>query len=99
MYGRQTYFGRKLLCKTQSGALIVANLPFLEDDHCDTLRAEISQYPRLADAMRVLNDLASSRYKNAVTPIVQAHAEAAIPLNLGRKVLENLAREMMGEKS
>lgn len=92
LYGRQAYFGRKLFHKTPSGALVTANLPFLEEDHRATTRTEISQYPRLQDAIAVLNELVSSRYQNAVTPLVQAHAEAAIPLNLGKQVLENLAR-------
>ncbi len=96
LYGRQAYFGRKLFHKTPTGALVTVNLPFLEEEHRDTRRVETSQYPRLQDAISVLNELVSSRYQNAVTPLVQAHAEAAIPLNLGKQVLENLARRMMG---
>ena len=98
LYGRQTYFGRKFFYKTVSGALIVAQLPFLAESHRDTRQTELSQYPRLSDALNVLEEMVSSRYQNAVTPLVEAHAEAAIPLNLGRKVLESLARELMGEK-
>jgi len=95
-YGRQTYFGRKLLYKTRSGAMLVATLPFFSEEHKELQTAKISQYPRLSDAVNLLDQLVSSRYPNALTPIVAAHAEAAIPLNLGKKVLEQLARELTG---
>jgi len=94
-YGRNTYFGRKLFYKAKSGASIVASTPFLDDDHSDIKVAEIGQFPRLADAMSLLDKLVSARYRNSVTPIISAHAEAAIPLNLGKRVLEQLARQLM----
>ena len=34
-------------------------------------------------------------YPNALAPIVAANAEAAIPLNLGQKVLEQLAHALI----
>jgi hypothetical protein len=95
-YGDDTYFGRKFFYRTISGAMIVGTIPFLEPAHRDVSRAEPSQYPRLADALNVLEQLVSSRYPNALMPLVSAHAEAAIPLNLGKKVLESLARELIG---
>lgn len=96
-YGADTYFGRKLLYKTASGARIVANTPFLEDAHADTSCAEPEQFPRLPDAMSVLDSLVSSRYPHALAPLVAAHAEAAIPLNIGTKVLARLAKELMAD--
>jgi len=97
-YGEDTYFGRKFFYKTFSGALIVGTLPFLDPAHRDLNRAEPSQYPRLADAVALLEQLVSSRYPNALMPLVAAHAEAAIPLNIGKKVLENLARELISDR-
>lgn len=94
-YGADTYFGRKFLYKTSSGALLVGSVPSFSDEQRDLATAEPYQFPRLADALMVLDQLVSSRYPNAVTPIVSAHAEASIPLHLGRKVLEQLARELM----
>ncbi len=98
-YGRNTYFGRKAFYKTASGELIVLNTAFLTEDHQDVKRAEPDQFPRLADTMRLLDTLVSARYKNSVIPLISAHAEAAIPLNLGKRVLENLARKLMSEIS
>jgi len=96
-YGDDTYFGRKFFYKTKSGALIVACLPFLTEDHKDLSRAEPSQYPRLQDAIALLDQLVSSRYPNSLMPLIVANAEAAIPLNIGTKVLERLARELVSE--
>jgi len=98
-YGRNTYFGRKVFYKTASGALIVVNTPFLSDDYKDLTRAEVGQFPRLADTMSLLNKLVSARFRNSVMPIISAHAEAAIPMNLGKRVLEKLARQLMAENS
>jgi hypothetical protein len=97
LYGDATYFGRKLLYKTKSGARIVATLPFLSEEHKDTRTADPSQYPRLSDAISLLDQIISSRFPNAIVPLVSANAEAAIPLRLGNKVLEKLAKELMAE--
>lgn len=94
-YGLDTYFGRKFFYKTASGARIVASIPFL-DAQQDTLEtADISMYPAFPATCALLDKLVSSRFPNALTPIVSAHAQAAIPLNLGAKVLEQLAKALM----
>ena len=94
-YGRNTYFGRKFFYKTASKSLLVASTPFLHDDHTDLGRADVSQFPRLADALHVLEKLGSARYQNSVTALISAHAEAAIPLHLGARVLEQLTRQLL----
>jgi len=96
-YGQDTYFGRKLFYKTASGARIVASLPILSPNQGDMSRAQIDQFPRLNDAVTLLDSLVSSRFPNALAPLVAAHAEAAIPLHLGAKVLERLAKEWMSQ--
>lgn len=95
-YGQDTYFGRKLFYKTASGAKIVATLPFLDESHKDLWRADVSYFPRLSDALGLLDQLASSRYPNSLAPIISAHAEAAIPLNLGKRVLAEIAQRLVG---
>jgi hypothetical protein len=92
-YGKDTYFGRKFLYKTKKGHLVVANLPFLADEHKDLRTALPKQFPRLTTATRLLDEVSSSRYPNAMMPLISAHAEAAIPLNLGAKILQKLAQE------
>ena len=58
-------------------------------------RADTAQFPRLADALSVLDQLVSTRYPNSLDPLVAAHSEAAIPLHLGTQILEDLARKSM----
>ncbi|MXY26830.1 hypothetical protein F4Y59_01555 [Candidatus Poribacteria bacterium] len=98
-YGTDTHFGRKLFYKTAAGARLVASLPFLEDSHRDMTKADPDQYPRLTDALSLLDQLVSSRYPNSLMPLISAHAEAAIPMNLGARVLEELAREIREEQN
>jgi hypothetical protein len=76
----------------------VASIPFLNDKQ-DTIDSDdISLYPRFSAVCALLDRLVSSRYPNAISPIISAHAEASIPLNLGAKVLKQLAQALMGLK-
>jgi hypothetical protein len=93
-YGQDTYFGRKLFYKTKTGYRIVPVLAFFNDHQQNSETAGTDQYPRLADLMNVLDELVSSRYPNSVSPLVSAHAEAAIPLNLGKRIFDDIAREI-----
>jgi len=95
-YGEDTYFGRKFFYKAQSGARIVASIPFLSkaQDTIDT--DDISLYPQFATVCTLLDRVVSSRYANAVSPLIAANAQAAIPLQLGSKVLTQLARALLG---
>jgi hypothetical protein len=95
-YGLDTYFGRKFFYKTQSDARIVASIPFLSDAQ-DTLDSDdISRYPQFATICALLDRVVSSRYANSVSPLIAANAQAAIPLQLGSKVLTQLARALLG---
>ena len=97
-YGVDTYFGRKFFYKTKGGARIVASLPFLDDTQ-DTLASEdIGPYREFGTACHLLDALVSSRFANALAPIVSAHSHAAIPLGLGAKVLQQLARALMRQE-
>jgi hypothetical protein len=94
-YGLDTYFGRKIFYKTASGARIVATIPFLNESQ-DTLDTDdVSIYGEFGSACALLDALASSRFPNSVSPLISAHAQAAIPLQLGTKVLQQLAKALM----
>lgn len=94
-YGADTYFGRKFFYKTQSGARIVANIPFLTAEQDSLLTDEPVVFPRFATVCALLDKLVTSRFPNALAPIVSAHAQASIPLHLGQKVLRQLAQVLM----
>jgi len=94
-YGQDTYFGRKFFYKASKGARIVASIPFLNEAQ-DTIDSDaVSLYPSFEIVCTLLDRLACSRFPNALTPIVSAHAEASIPLNLGSRVLRQLAQALM----
>lgn len=93
-YGLDTYFGRKFFYKTKTGHKVVANVATFSDAQQDLRTANPNQFPRLADAMSLLDLMSSNRYPNSVTPLISAHAEAAIPLNLGKRLFEDIAREI-----
>ena len=97
-YGQDIYFGRKLFYKTKSGYRIVPVLAIFNEKQQNLETAQTDQFPRLADLMNSLDELVSSRYPNSVFPLVSAHAEAAIPLNLGKRIFDDIAREIR-EKS
>jgi hypothetical protein len=94
-YGADTYFGRKFLYKTRSGARIVANIPFLTLAQDSTETDDPALYPRFGTVCALLDKLVTSRFPNALSPIVSAHAQASIPLHLGQKVLKQLAQALM----
>lgn len=97
-YGQDTYFGRKLFYKAASGQKIVPVIACFNDYQKNLDTSNPDQFTRLADVMNLLDQLVSSRYPNSVSPLVSAHAEAAIPLNLGKRIFEDIAREIR-EKS
>ena len=97
-YGKDTYFGRKFFYKTASGQNIVPVVACFSEYQRNLKTANSEQFTRLADVMNLLDQLVSSRYPNSVSPLVSAHAEAAIPLNLGKRIFEDIAREIR-EKS
>lgn len=96
-YGEDTYFGRKFFYKAASGQLLVPVDICFNDYQRDLSRAETAQFVRLGDLMHLLDNIASSRYPNSITPLISAHAEAAIPLNMGKKIFEEMVRKINEE--
>lgn len=94
-YGEDTYYGRKFLYKTSSGQRLVPVVATYSDYEKNLRTSDVSQFPRLKDIMELLDRLVSSRYPNAITPLISAHAEAAIPFNMGQKLFEQIAREII----
>jgi hypothetical protein len=93
-YGQDTYFGRKFFYKTLNNYKLVPVIACFNDYQQDLETANPDQFPRLADLMNILDQLVSSKYPNSVSALVSAHAEASIPLNLGKKIFEEIAKEI-----
>jgi hypothetical protein len=96
-YGADTYFGRKFFYKTKSGARIVANIPFLSAAQDSLSTDDPAAFQKFGTVCALLDKLVTSRFPNALGPIVSAHAQASIPLHLGQKVLKQLAKALMRE--
>jgi hypothetical protein len=94
MYGKDTYFGRKFFYKTASGQKLVSVLACYTEEQRDLVTANICQFPRLADVLQLLDRLVSSKYNNSISPLISAHAEAAIPLRLGKRLFEEITKEI-----
>lgn len=94
-YGRNTYFGRKVLYKSALGHRLVVNVACFSEEQRDLSTANVEQFPRFADAMTLLDEVSSNMYPNSVSPLIAAHAEASIPLNLGKQILEDIARKAL----
>lgn len=94
-YGEDTYYGRKFFYKTASGQRLVPVVASFSEKEKDLSTAEVSQFSRLKDIMNLLDSLVSSRYPNSITPLISAHAEAAIPFNMGQKLFEQIARQIV----
>ena len=92
--GQDTYFGRKFFYKAKSGQRIVPVLACYSDTQKNILTSNVNQFSRLGDVMNLLDMLVSSRHPNSVSPLISAHAEAAIPLNLGKRIFEDIARKI-----
>lgn len=95
-YGYQTYFGRKFFYKTKTGAMIVGSVPFLRKGDSDLAKADLNQFPRIGDALALLDQLISSQFPNATVPLVEAHAQAAIARGFSGQILEKLTRSATG---
>lgn len=93
-YGQDTYFGRKFLYKAHSGQRIVAVSANFNKEQKDLSTANADQFSRIADIMTIIDRLASSRHPNSISPLISAHAEASIPLNLGKRIFEDIARKL-----
>jgi hypothetical protein len=93
-YGQDTYFGRKFFYKAASGQKIVPVVMWFNEYQKDIRTATPDQFNRLIDVMNLLDKVVSNRYENSLSPLIAAHANAAIPLNLGTKLFEDIAREI-----
>jgi len=94
IYLEDTSFGRKFFYKTSGGYRVVASIATYNNYQANPLTAFPAQFPRLADVLLLLDKLVSSRYENSVTPLATAHAEAAIPLNLGKSIFDDIAKQI-----
>jgi hypothetical protein len=91
--GADTYFGRKVFYKTKNSAHAVVNMAMVNEESEDFSNTSMDAFPRLGDALNVLDHLSTYLYQDGFMPLVRAHAHAAIPLKRGTDILLGLFGE------
>ncbi len=91
--GFDTYFGRKVFYKTRNAAHAVINLAMVNERSKDFGDTSLSAFPRLGDALNILDHLSTYLYQDGFMPLIRAHAHAAIPLKRGTDIITGLFGE------
>lgn len=91
--GADTYFGRKVFYKTRNEAHAVLNMAMVNTEGADFYDCSAAAFPRLGDALNVLDHLSTYLYQDGFMPLVRAHAHAAIPLKRGTDIIMGLFGE------
>ncbi len=92
-YGLQTYYGRHVLYKNRNGQHSVIMTPMVDERGRDLDDVSVDAYPRIGEALNIMDELSTYLYQDGFTPLVRAHAHAAIPLKAGGRIVEDLFRE------
>ena len=89
-FGRQTYYGRKILYKNRNGQHSVITTPIINESGVDKNCIDIDAFPRLGEILDIMDELSTYLYEDGFAPLVRAHAHAAIPLKSGAEILRRL---------
>ena len=89
-FGRQTYYGRKVLYKNRNGQHSVITTPIVNEAGADKNCVSLDVFPRLGEVLDIMDELSTYLYEDGFAPLVRAHAHAAIPLKTGAEILHRL---------
>ena len=89
-FGRQTYYGRKILYKNRNGQHSVITTPIINEAGNDKNCISLDVFPRLGEVLDIMDELSTYLYEDGFAPLVRAHAHAAIPLKTGAEILHRL---------
>ena len=89
-YGQAVYYGRKILYKNRAGQHAVVMTPIVNRAGREPNGTELSAFPRLGEALDIVDDLYTHLYRDGFIPLVRANAHAAIPLRRGQRILQSL---------
>lgn len=91
-HGHATYYGRKVLYKNAVGQHSVITTPIVNDAGQDRDCTSEDAFPRIGEALDIMDELGTHLYADGFAPLVRAHAHAAIPLRAGTRMLEEIFR-------
>ena len=89
-FGRQTYYGRKILYKNRNGQHSVITTPIVNDAGRNAECVAAEAFPRLGEILGIMDELSTYLYEDGFAPLVRAHAHAAIPLKVGAEILHKM---------
>lgn len=89
-YGEAVNYGRKLLYKNTAGQHAVVMTPIVNEAGREPNGTDLIAFPRLGEALNIVDDLYTHLYRDGFIPLVRANAHAAIPLRQGQQILANL---------
>ena len=92
-YGQAVYYGRKILYKNHTGQHAVVMTPIVNPAGREPNGTELTAFPRLGEALDIVDDLYTHLYRDGFIPLIRANAHAAIPLRQGQRILANLFDE------
>lgn len=89
-YGDAVNYGRKLLYKNAVGQHAVVMVPIVNEEGRKPNSTNSGAFPRLNEALNIIDSLHTHLYRDGFAPLVRAHAHAAIPLRVGQKILDSV---------
>jgi len=89
-YGQAVHYGRKIMYKSRNGQHAVLMTPIVNKVGEKPNSASVDAFPRLGDALDIIDDLYSHLYRDGFIPLIRANAHAAIPLRRGHRMLAEL---------
>lgn len=102
-FGYETYYGQDFIYKTPSERSFVFALPYpfagKGIDNFTQEKVNLSNYPNLGHALKLIEHFESDLHEDAVVPIALAHRHTAISLAPGGKVLDVLTKDALGREA
>ena len=92
-YGQAVHYGRKILYKSHGGQHAVLMTPIVNSVGEEPNSTSTDAFPRLGDALDIIDDLYSHLYTDGFIPLIRANAHAAIPLRQGHSMLAELFKD------
>jgi hypothetical protein len=97
-FGSETYYGHDFAFKTPSGKLFIFSLPYpfptkSSAHDFPSEKGNMSLYPELPKVLRLITQVETDLYRDALVPIALAHRFTAISLKPGGRVLDVMGRE------
>lgn len=92
-YGQAVHYGRKIMYKSRNGQHAVLMTPIVNSAGNEPNSTSVEAFPRLGDALDIIDELYSHLYSDGFIPLIRANAHAAIPLRQGHGMLAELFRD------